>query len=122
MPTKMKAPTKKGARHPERKFGPFNDGIGLAVWLNTAETDDGTRYFRSITIAPRRYRDPKDGEWKDAKSFRPADLATLVLALDAARNYCATTPLPGQALDADEISELNGALESGNGDGEATPF
>ncbi len=51
---------------PEKKWGPFHGGLGLAVWLNQVDTPDGTRYFRSITIAPRRYRDPKTGEWKDA--------------------------------------------------------
>lgn len=48
--------------YPERKWGPFHGGVGLAVWLNEVKTDDGPRYFRSITITPRRYRDPKTGE------------------------------------------------------------
>jgi len=99
------------ARRPEKKIGPFHNGLGIAIWLNAVETDQGIRYFRSITIAPRRYRDPKDGQWKDAKSYRPVDLATLTLAMEAARHYCASTPLPGQAVDGDEYEDLH--LEDG---------
>ena len=32
---------------PELKIGPFAGGIGVAIWLNTAETDDGPKQFRS---------------------------------------------------------------------------
>lgn len=106
MATKQKRP-QAPARRPEKKFGPFNDGIGIAVWLNDVETEQGIRYFRSITISPRRFFDPKDRTWKDAKSFRPADLAMLSLALDAARLYCSSTPLPGQPLDGDEITDMH---------------
>ena len=35
------------ARRPEKKFGPFHNGIGLAIWLNQIETENATRYFRS---------------------------------------------------------------------------
>jgi hypothetical protein len=83
--TKPKQRPAQPPRRPEKKFGPYHNGLGLAVWLNSVETPDGTRYFRSISIAPRRYRDPKDGVWKDAKSFRPVDLATLTLALAKAQ-------------------------------------
>jgi hypothetical protein len=34
---------------------------------------------RSITIAPRRYRDRETGEWKDARSFRASDLTALIV-------------------------------------------
>lgn len=93
------------AQRPEMKYGPFSNGIGVAVWLNEIETAQGTRYFRSITLAPRRYRDPKDGQWKNATSYRPVDLAVLGLALDSARQYIATHPLPGQPLEGDELEE-----------------
>ena len=69
------------AHRPEHKIGPFHNGLGVAIWCNTVETDRGPRYFRSISVAPRRYRDPQTGEWKNATSFRPVDLSTLVLAL-----------------------------------------
>jgi len=54
---------------PEKKIGPFSGGIGVAIWLNTADTDDGPKQFRPITIAPRRYLDRETGEWKDVGSF-----------------------------------------------------
>ncbi len=95
-------------RRPEKKFGPFHNGIGVAVWLNRVETDQGPRWFRSITINARRYRDPKTGEWKDAASFRPVDLATLSMALDAARHYIESVPLPGQPVEGEEYDELHG--------------
>lgn len=34
-------------RHPERKYGPFHGGVGVAVWLNEVQTDHGPRFFRS---------------------------------------------------------------------------
>lgn len=100
-----KAPT--AARRPEKKIGPFHNGLGIAIWLNTVDSDKGPRFFRSITVAPRRYLDPKTGTWKDATSYRPVDLATLLLALQAAHDYIRTTPLPGQPVEGDEMEELH---------------
>jgi len=94
------------ARRPEKRIGPFHNGIGIAIWLNTVETDQGTRYFRSITLSPRRYRDQQTGGWRDAPSFRPVDLAVLALAIESAREYCSSTPLPGQTIEGDEYEEL----------------
>ena len=71
-------------RYPERKWGPFHGGVGVAVWLNAVDTVEGKRFFRSITIAPRRYRDTKTGKWEDASSLRTTDLPSLILALDVA--------------------------------------
>ncbi len=90
-------------RQPERKWGPFPGGMGVAVWLNQAELPEGIRYFRSITIARRRYRDPKTQEWKDSLSLRSTDVPSLMLALQAAHDYIHSTPLPGQALDDDSF-------------------
>ena len=69
----------------------------------------GRPHNRSIVLSPRRYRDPKTGEWKDAASFRPVDLATLELALAATRQYIAATPLPGQPVEGEEYEELHGS-------------
>ena len=44
-----------------------------------------------------------DGKWKDAGSLRPADLPSLVLALSAAHEYVDKTPLPGEAIDGEEV-------------------
>jgi len=76
----------KPAKRPELKIGPFQGGIGVAVWTNEVQTEAGTRLIRSITLAPRRYRDRQTGEWKDAVSYRPGDLTALILALEKARN------------------------------------
>ena len=32
---------------PEHKIGPLNNGLGVAIWCNTVETEKGTRVFRS---------------------------------------------------------------------------
>ena len=82
---------------PEKKIGPFASGIGVAIWHNEIEADDGSiRHFRSITINPRRYLDPKSGQWKDATSFQPSDLPALLFCLGKAQEYCYETPVPGQ--------------------------
>ena len=41
-------------RHPEKKYGPFQGGCGLAIWLNEVKTENGPRFFRSLTLQPRR--------------------------------------------------------------------
>ena len=93
---------------PEKKIGPFAGGIGVAIWLNTVDTDDGQKQFRSLTIAPRRYQDRETGEWKDAGSFNPSDLPALIFALTKAQEYVFTTPLPNQDSTADNGSSEHG--------------
>ena len=93
---------------PEKKIGPFAGGIGVAIWLNTVDTDDGQKQFRSLTIAPRRYQDRESGEWKDAGSFNPSDLPALIFALTKAQEYVFTTPLPNQDSTADNGSSEHG--------------
>lgn len=95
---------KKQSDPPEKKIGPFAGGIGVAIWLNTTETDDGPKQFRSITIAPRRYQDRETGAWKDAGSFNPSDLPALIFALEKAQEYVFTTPLPGHDVSASDGS------------------
>lgn len=110
----------KQVRRPERKIGPFHAGLGVAVWLNTVETEQGPKYFRSVTIAPRRYREPATGQWKDAASYRPADLTTIMLALKEAAEFCRSTPLPGQPVDGDELQDLHVAEDGEIVDGQPT--
>lgn len=98
------------ARRPELKLGPFHAGLGIAVWLNKVETPDGDKFFRSISIAPRRYREKETGKWKDAVSYRPVDLPVLQLALEKAHAYCLSTPLPGQPAEDEDIENV---LEDG---------
>lgn len=105
--------SKQEPRFPERKWGPFAGGSGVAVWLNSVETETGLRYFRSITLAPRRFQDPKTGKWRDAGSYRPVDLSALLLGLEAAHSFCQNTPLPGEPAEPEEIdSHLHGEESS----------
>ena len=119
MATKEKRGKKTLPRHPEKKWGPFAGGAGIAVWLNEFETENGTRYARSITFAPRRFRDPKTGEWRDG-AYRTVDLPALLLAISAAHEYCLTTPLPGQPAEPEEVDAL--ADDSPERSGTDTPF
>ena len=105
MATKEKRGKKTQPRHPEKKWGPFAGGSGVAVWLNEFETDNGTRYARSITFAPRRFRDRQTDEWRDG-AYRPVDLPALLLAIEAAHLYCLSTPLPGQPAEPEEVDTL----------------
>ena len=102
--TKSKRSTSQPTR-PEKKFGPFAAGVSVCVWLNQVKTDDGPRYFRSVTIAPRRYRHEESGEWRDSGSFKSTDLAALILGLEAARDFIARTPLPGEPIEEEELFE-----------------
>lgn len=86
---------------PEKKIGPYPGGIGVAIWTNEAQTDDGPRTFRSITISPRRYRDKQSGEWKDSNSFQAGDLPALIFALQKALEFVYTNPLPGSEQEQD---------------------
>ena len=84
----------------------------MAIWLNEVQTDEGPRFFRSVTISPRRFRDPQTGEWKDAGSLRATDLPALILALQATHQFLAKTPLPGQSVEEDQ-QEDTPAAENG---------
>jgi hypothetical protein len=93
-------PTSQKKNPPEKKISAVNSGITVSIWLNEAQGEKGTRYFRSITIEPRRYKDRTTGEWKDSPSFGPVDLPLLLYALEQARDYVFSEPLPGQDKDA----------------------
>ena len=116
--TQAKRPSKE-TRKPELKIGPFQGGIGVAVWLNEIETAEGPKTVRSVTIAPRRYKDPKTGEWKDAGSYRPGDLTCLILALEKAREYILTTPIPGEHDKAERLAYVESEEDQ---NGERSPF
>ena len=99
-----KSKPKTPGKPPELKVGPFQGGIGVAVWLNEIQTEAGPKTIRAITIAPRRYLDRKTGEWKDSGSFRPGDLSALILALEKAREHCLSKPLPGEQSEDERTS------------------
>ncbi|MDB5387804.1 MAG: hypothetical protein JWM11_3450 [Planctomycetaceae bacterium] len=107
MAKKQSSPPSQPGSGPEKKIGPFAGGIGVAIWLNTVDADEGSKLFRSITIAPRRYQDRETGKWKDVGSFNPSDLPALIFALQKAQEYVFTTPLPDQ----DSLAE-NGSSDS----------
>lgn len=91
---------------PEAKFGPYAGGVGIAVWRNKSETDDGVREFRSITINTRRYLDKQSDEWRDSGSFRPSDLPAVMHGLSRAIDYMYSNPLSA------ESDEDNGQAEA----------
>ena len=92
-------------RGPEKKIGPFPAGIGVAIWLNVVETDDGPKKYRSITINQRRYLDRQSDEWRDSGSYHPGDIPALIFALTKAQEFIFTTPIPGQDEDRDSSRE-----------------
>src|SRR5579872_1675089 len=93
MPSPRPASSRGPANRPEKKIGPFAGGIGVAVWINSAQTDDGPRKFRSVTLSPRRYKDPETGDWRDSSSFQIGDLPALIFALQKALEHDYTHPL-----------------------------
>jgi len=106
-PTNTQPAPKRSEKKPEKEFA--TRGLKVAVWLNSTETDEGVRHFRAFSISPRRYRDEKSGEWKDAAGYRPVDVATLQFLLRQVEGFLLTTPLPGVAdhHDAAEIDEAD---------------
>ena len=103
------APARPKRNPPEKKFAV--GGIGIAIWLNTVETDDGPKSFRTVTIAPRRYQDKKTGEWKDSTSFHPNDLPVLIFCLQKSLEFIFTTPLPEHDPDTTEGEDATGDSE-----------
>lgn len=83
------------ANKPEKKIGPYPGGIGVAIWVNTIQTQNGPRKVRSVSLSPRRYRDSKTGEWKDSTSYQTGDLPALIFALQKAQEFIFSNPLDG---------------------------
>ena len=79
---------RKPKKRPEVKFG------RVAVWLNTVDTPDGIRMFRSVTISPSRYKDG-NGQWQDSKGFRPEEIGSIVVSLQKALDFTLTEPIQG---------------------------
>lgn len=103
-------------RRPERKWS-LHAGINVAVWVNSVPTEDGQRYFRTVTVSPRRYRNKSTGTWEDSGSYRASDLQSVILALQAAVDFVHSTPLPGQPYGEEELVHADVAPPAdGNGD------
>ena len=73
---------------PEKKIGPFPNGVGACIWTNQVTTEQGPRTFRSITINARRYFDRETNQWRDTMSYNPSDLPSLIYALQLAAKFC----------------------------------
>lgn len=58
-----------------------------AVFLNEQETEKGTVRLPTIAFSCR-YRDEATGEWRDAASMRPNEVARAVVVLQRALEYC----------------------------------
>ncbi len=110
-PQENGAPARRRKDPPERKIGPFANGVGVCIWSNQTTNEHGTRTFRTITINPRRYFDRESNQWKDAPSFNPSDLPSLIYALQ----------LASKILFEEEAPEHDGA-EAAPGNGEEIPF
>lgn len=93
---------------PEKKIGPFANGVGVSIWLNTIETEQGSRQVRSISINPRRFFDRESSQWKDAGGYNPSDLPALIFALTKAQEYCYETPLPDSGTPREDAPEDEG--------------
>lgn len=90
---KSNTSTRSKDNQPEMKIGPLPGGLGVAIWSNTVETDNGPRKVRSITFSPRRYRDAKTGEWKDSPSYQAGDIPALIFALQKAQEHIFLNPI-----------------------------
>jgi hypothetical protein len=86
--------SKKPKKQPEKKIGPFANGIGACIWLNTIETENGSRTVRSISVNARRYFDRESGQWRDSPSYQPVDLPALIFSLQKALEFVFETPFP----------------------------
>lgn len=68
-------------------------------------SEQGQQYATSDTSTP--------AEEDEEEPYRPVDLSAMLLALQAALDFCHSTPLPGEAAEPEEVDTL--------GEGEETP-
>lgn len=68
---------------PEKKFS--TGEISATVWNNEVKKDGKALQFRTVSFQ-KRYKD-SDGEWKESKSLKPADLPKAVLVLSKAFEF-----------------------------------
>lgn len=67
-----------------------------SVFENEKQTDEGKRKYLSVAFSCR-YRDAATGEWKDAPSMTPNEVARALVALGKAYEHCVlheSTPTP----------------------------
>jgi hypothetical protein len=100
-------PARRRNEPPERKIGPFANGVGVCIWLNQTQGEQAARSFHTITINPRRYFDRESNQWKDASSFNASDLPALIYSLQLAAKYC---------FEQNPSEQADGEGQPGNGD------
>jgi hypothetical protein len=86
--------TDKQSPGPEKQIGPFQAGIGVNIWLHEAETEHGTRIYRTVTLSPRRIVNLQTGEWEHANGYYLDDLPALIFALQKAQEFVFEKPIP----------------------------
>jgi len=57
------------------------------VFLNERKTQDGTVELPSVAFQCR-YRDDQTGEWKDASSMSPNEVARALVVIEKALEFC----------------------------------
>jgi len=73
------------ATKPEKTFRA--GACSASVFLNERKTHDGTVKLPSVAFQCR-YRDDQSGEWKDASSMSPNEVARSLVVLQQALEYC----------------------------------
>ena len=94
----------KSEPHSRTEVGPLRRRKRSRRLVERIPDGDGTRYARSITFARARFRDRKTDEWRDG-AYRPVDLPALLLAIEAAHDFCLSTPLPGEPAEQEEVDK-----------------
>lgn len=61
-----------------------------SVFVNERPGDDGPRQFNTVTFSCR-FKDETTGEWRDASSMSPNEVARALLVLQKALEFCLLT-------------------------------
>jgi hypothetical protein len=71
--------------------------------------------YRTVTLLPRRYLDPKTGDWQTCQGYDLDDLPALIFALQKAQAYAFERPIIG-LIPPDERNPGSNRLESNRPD------
>ncbi len=103
--TKGKVPQKAAQPKKAAPVQTFRVGqITASVWVNEQESNGQTFKIPSVTIR-KSYTDQQTGEWKEASSFKGADLPKLQIVLEKAYEYCVTRAYETKDEQADTSSD-----------------
>ncbi len=87
---------------PEKKFSA--GAVIATVWQNQGTTKEGQAVGYKTVSLQRRYKD-KDGNWKNASSFRITDLPKAALVLQKAYEFSVLKEREGNGSGADFVQE-----------------